>query len=238
VKVAVFRTPGLVSSVSWHPRRQAVMVVPDDPALLGDRPSFTDYDPASGLGWIRLKGSPRPPAFRIAGEPRIDRGEDRLTVSFDREIPGVARQGIGYCALSTGEVLVFSRWRALRDIEIVELADHPFRWIEIPGFLPPRPVADRGPGAWSVDGKLLVQVLGGAGGKVREGALLGSVRDEPWSARAGDLLGDSVGVYRPERPGREFPPAKGGPDRVVVGGWTVERAADGGLTVEGPGPGR
>jgi hypothetical protein len=133
----VYRTPDLVSSVTWFRSRQAVMVVPNDARALGHHPSFTAYrcnvgeDQVSGLGHIRLEGKQKLPPFRIDGEPVIEGDGVALAVSFSRAIPGLVTQRIGYCALPTGQVLVSSQWRALKDIRVAEAADHPFYWIEI-----------------------------------------------------------------------------------------------------------
>ena len=237
VSVGLYRTPDLVSSVTWFRSRQAVMVVPNNLKALGDYPSFTAYRcdfkerQISGLGYLRLRGEKKLRSFRVDGEPAIKHDNDRLTVSFRRRIPGVAAQQVGYCALPTGQVLVFSQWRALKDIKVAELVDHPFYWMTIPGYLPTRIVTQRGDGVWSVDGKLQMQVLGGAGGKVEKEGLLGSIRGKPFSAKAGEVLADSVCVYQAELPDLCALIAKGDAHRVNLGEWIVERADDGRLTV-------
>jgi hypothetical protein len=240
VSVAVYRTPDLVSSVTWFRSRQTVMVVPNNVKALGDYPSFVAYrgDPRerqiSGLGHIQLQRESKLRAFRVDGEPHIGQDSGRLTVSFSRTIPGVATQRIGYCALPTGQVVVFSQWRALKDIEVAELVDHPFYWVTVPGYLPERVAKATGDGAWSIDGKLQMQVLGGAGGAIEKQALLGSVRRTPWTAKAGEVLQDSVCVYQAEIPGRSSTLASGDAHRVVLGQWTIERADDGRLSVSSP----
>ena len=208
------------------------MVVPNDAAALGDYPSLTDYNPSSGLGWIKFSGNPKPRGFRVARPSQIQQDDNVLCVSFSREIPGVVSQQIGYCALATGEVLVFSQWRALKNIDVAEIADHPFYWVEVPGFLPARSASARGQGVWSIDGKLQMQVIGGAGGKGQKAGFVGSVRDKPWSAKTGEVLQDSVCVYQAERPGHKATLATGTPKRVSLGEWTVERAEDGKLSVK------
>ena len=165
------------------------------------------------------------------GQPAIKQDNDRLTVSFSRRIPNIAAQQVGYCALPTGQVLVFSQWRALKDIKVAELVDHPFYWMAIPGYLPTRTVEQRGNEVWSIDGKLQMQILGGTGGKVEKEGLLDSVRGEPFSAKAGEVLADSVCVYQAELPNRAPLIAKGDAHRVNLGEWIVERADDGRLTV-------
>jgi hypothetical protein len=231
LKAAVCRTPSLVSSVAWHSNRQAVVIVPNDAAALGNYPSFTDYNPLSGLGWIKFSGKPKPRGFRVGRPSQIEQDDDMLSVSFSRRIPGVVSQQIGYCALATGEVLVFSQWRALKDTNVAEIVDHPFYWVEVPGFLPPRAASARGQGVWSIDGRLRIQVIGGAGGKPRKACLLGSDRDKPWSAKAGEVLQDSVCIYQAERPGYDPILAAGTSKRVSLGKWIVERAEDGKLSV-------
>jgi hypothetical protein len=237
VSVAVYRTPNLVSSVTWFRSRQAVMIVPNNPKPLGNFPSFTAYrgDPRerqiSGLGHIRLQGEQKPQSFRVDGEPQISQENERLTVSFNRSIPGVATQKVGYCALPTGQVLVFSQWQALKDIEIAELVDHPFYWVAIPGYLPARAAKAKANGVWSIDNKLQMQVLGGAGGTIEKQAVLGSVRRTPWTAKAGELLQDSVCIYQPEIPGRTPALASGDTHRVALGEWTVERGDESRLYV-------
>jgi hypothetical protein len=231
VSVGVFRTPDLVSSVTWFRSRQAVMVVPNRAEALGDDPSFTAYNPRSGLGWLSLAGEKKLRGFQILGDPRLRQDQDALNVSFRRQIPGVARQEIGYCALSSGPVLVFSKWRALKDLEVTELVDHPFYWVVIPGFLPVRTVTSNGEGLWSLDGKLQMRIIGGAPGKVERSGLLGSVRAGPWSARSGEVLQDSVCVYQAASPDHPALPVSGNVNHIVAGEWTVERSADGALSI-------
>jgi hypothetical protein len=59
VSVGVYRTPDLVSSVTWFHSRQAITIVPNNIPALGDGPSFTAYKVQSGLGWLRLEGEKR-----------------------------------------------------------------------------------------------------------------------------------------------------------------------------------
>ena len=233
VSVGVYRTPNLVSSVTWFRSRQAVMIVPNNTKALGDFPSFTDYKcnvaghQVSGLGHIRLEGEAKLAPFRVDGEPRISQNDNLLTISFSRTIPGVATQEIGYCALPTGEVLLFSQWRAVKDIKVAELADHPFYWIEIPGYLPTRTATAGENGVWSIDGKLQMQILGGAGGQAVKGGVLGSVRSTPWPAKAGEILQASVCVYQALVPGNRPTSATGDARHVMLGGWNVVRSEDG-----------
>jgi hypothetical protein len=238
VAVGMYRTPDLVSSVTWFRSHQAVMVVPNNLEALGEYPSFTSYRcnskkrQISGLGYLQLQGEKKLRSSRVEGEPVIEQDQDRLTVSFDRTIPGVAVQQVGYCALPTGQVLVFSRWRALKDIQVAEVAEHPFYWAVIPGYLPTRTVRQTVKGAWSIDGKLHIQVLGGTGGKVEEDGFVGSFRGEPFSAKAGEVFADSVCVYQAEALNRALLLAKGDAHRVTLGFWVVERADDGRLAVK------
>jgi len=241
VGVGVYRTPDLVSSVTWFRVRQAVMIVPNNVEALGDDPCFAAYRAdakggrVSGLGYLKLMGKKAAPPFRIDGEPVVKLGKQGLAVSYRRTIPDVATQRIGYCALPTGEVLVFSRWEAVKDITIAELVDHSFYWVELPGFLPKRTAKAVGKGEWSIDGKLRMQILGGAEGKVEESCLLGSVRQGPFKAKAGEILQDSVCVYQAEIPGRMPISATGGGDRVELGKWMIARAEDGSLSVKSQG---
>ena len=237
VSVGVYRTPQLVSSVTWFRDRQAVMIVPNDQKALGEFPSFTAYrwngeaHEVSGLGSIRLQGNPRKQSFRVDGDPDIKQEQDTLTVSFTRTIPNVATQKIGFCALPTGQVLVFSRWLAAKEIQVAEVIDHPFYWIEIPGWLPARTAKALGKGVWSIDGKLRMQVLGGAPARVEKGSVLGSVRSGPFLAKDGEILQDSVCIYQAEVPGCTLTPAAGDPDRVTLGEWLIARTAEGRLSV-------
>lgn len=237
VKVGVYRTPDMVSSVTWFRTRQAVMVVPNNAKALGDDPSLTafratpDSGQNSGLGYLKLDDKRAFPVSKVEGEPILDQAGDGLTVSFNRVIPEVAVQQVGYCALPGGEVLVFSKWKAAKDLAVATLVDHPFYWVDIPGFLPTRVVKSVGENAWSIDGNLRMQVLGGVGGRVEKASVLGAVRAGPFTAQAGEILQDSVCVYQPEIPGREAAAVSGGVDRVTVGKWTVERAAAGRLSV-------
>jgi hypothetical protein len=213
------------------------MIVPNNTKALGDFPSFTSYkckvkdNQISGVGYIKLAGDTKPRAFQVDGEQQINQQNDMLAVSFGRTIPGIATQKVGYCALPTGEVLVFSRWIALRDIQVAELADHPFYWMAIPGYLPRRSAISVGAGAWSIDGKLRMEILGGAGGKEVGDGLIGSFRDAPWAAKVGEILQDSVCVYQAQVPGHKASLVKGDARRVALGKWIVERAEDGQLSV-------
>src|SRR6185295_3562838 len=100
VSVAVYRSPDLVSSVTWFRSRQAILVSPNNLDALEGRPSFTRYDPAGGTGWILLEGDKKRRTFHVDGEPRIAQAGGSLSVHFSRSIPGVARQRIAYHALS------------------------------------------------------------------------------------------------------------------------------------------
>jgi hypothetical protein len=240
VSVGLYRTPDLISSVTWYRSRQAIMVVPNNLQALDDYPSFTAYRcnankrQISGLGYLRLSGENKLRSSRVDGRPAIQQGNDRLIVSFSKTVPNVATQQVGYCALPTGEVLVFSQWRAIKNIKVAELIDHPFYWMAISGYLPTRTVRQVGNGVWSIDGKLKMQVLGGAGGRIEKEGLLGSTRGEPFSAKAGDVLSDSVCVYQAEAPNHATLLAKGDAHRVTMGDWIVERAEGGRLAVKGP----
>jgi hypothetical protein len=56
VAAAVYRTPDLVSSVTWFRSRQAIMISPNNLEALAERPAFTRYDSSSGTGWIAFAG--------------------------------------------------------------------------------------------------------------------------------------------------------------------------------------
>ena len=81
-----------------------------------------------------------------------------------------------------------------------------------------------------IDGKLRIQVIGGAGGRIEKGCLLGSVRSGPLAAKAGEVLQDSACIYQAEVAGRVPAAATGGPDSIELGEWTVRRAEDGRLS--------
>ena len=213
VAAAVYRTPDLVSSVTWFRTRQAVMVSPNDLEALADRPTFTRYDPTSGTGWVLLEGDKKRRAFRIAGEPEINQDAGGLSVSFVREIPMVARQQIDYCALPEGGVVVFSRWTALGEIEVAELVDHPFRWVEIEKFISKPEVQQPAPGLWTIDGKLQMQIVNGAPGEIVSDGINGSVRRKI-SAKSGDVLQNRACHYQALIPG-------GAPASLRVEGRTV-----------------
>jgi hypothetical protein len=228
----------MVSSVTWFRSRQAVMIVPNNAKALVDDPSLAAFraTPASGqnsgLGYLKLDNQKGFPVSGVEGEPVIDQAGETLAVSFNRVIPDVAVQLVGYCALPTGEVLVFAKWKAVKDISVATLVDHSFYWVDIPGFLPTRKVTPIADGVWSIDGKLRMHVLGGSGGRVEKASVLGAVRVGPFAAKAGEVLQDSVCIYQAEIPGRTLAAVGGTLDLVTVGAWTVERAADGRLTVK------
>src|SRR4029077_12912480 len=135
-------------------------------------------------GWILLEGDKKRRAFHVDGEPQIAQAGGSLSVHFSRSIPGVARQRIAYRALSNGVVIVSSRWEALKDIEVAECVDHPFRWVSIERFISRPETTQPAPGIWRIDGKLQLQVLGGPPGEWVEGGVNGSVQRH-FSAKAG-----------------------------------------------------
>jgi hypothetical protein len=229
VGTAVYRCPEMVSSVSWYGPRQAVMIVPNNAIALGEHPSITAYrgdlreGRLSGLGYLRLQGDKRLRGFRVDGDPVISRKLGALTVGFRRYIDNVVVQHIGFCALPTGEVIVLSRWEALEDVKVAELADHTYYWLEIPGWLPNRTAKKTGEGVWSVDDRLQMQILGRrAEGEVVEGGLLGAVRRD-FTASKGETLLDTACVYASIVPGRPPVEAAGDAGAVTVGKWTVRR---------------
>lgn len=237
VNVGVYRTPKLVSSVTWFRSRQAVMIVPNQAQALGDFPSFTSYkckvadQQVSGLGYLKLAGKAKLPAFQVEGEPQIQQDKQSLSVTFRRTLPRLATQKIGYCALPGGEVLVFSRWIAINDLEVAELADHPFYWMAIPGYLPKREATAGMEGLWSIDGKLQVQVLGGAGGKNVKNGFIGSFRGTPWTAKAGEVMQESVCIYQAQATDHQPNLANGNARRVALGEWTIEFSAGGEVSI-------
>lgn len=233
VGAAVYRSPDMVSSVSWYGPRQAVMIVPNNAEALGEYPSLTAYrgdlreGHLSGLGHLRLEGDRRSRAFRVDAEPVIAQEQDALIVSFRRRIPNVAVQHVGFCALATGQVVVLSKWEALADLRVAQLVDHGYYWVEVPSWLPKRTAKKTDAGAWSVDEKLQIRVLGDGGtGEVVQGGLLGAVRRD-FAAAKGDTLLDTACVYQPIIPAH--PPVEVSGDRgsVTVGQWTIRRDDNG-----------
>jgi hypothetical protein len=218
VAAAVYRAPDLVSSVTWFRSRQAIMVSPNNLDALAKRPAFTRYDSSSGTGWITFAGEKKRRAFRVTSDPQISEKADAFTVSFAREIPDFVRQQIDYCALPTGEVAVFSRWQALRDIEVSELVDHPFRWVEIEKFITKPDAKQIAPGVWEIDGKLRMQVLGGPLGEIASDGINGAVRRD-FSAKAGEVLQSSVCIYQPLIAGRAPREATIEGNALRVGEW-------------------
>jgi hypothetical protein len=233
VKAAVFRTPDLVSSVTWFRSRQAVMVSPNNLKALADRPAFTRYNQESGTGWIDFQGESKRRSFKVQGEPQIAQDGGALAVSFAREIPDLAQQEIAYAALPTGSVVVFSRWQALGDIEVAELIDHPFRWVEIEKFISKPPVKEQSPEVWNIDDKLEIRIFAEeqVSGELAVDGIDGLVRRD-FVAKAGDVLLDSVCVYQPVVDGRTPATATRDADSVKVGDWRVRREKSGELSLQ------
>src|SRR6185295_543399 len=98
VSTAVYRSPELVSSVTWFRGRQLIMIVPNLLQALGDYPSFTAYrfDPDkkefSGTGYLKLVDDKKVRECRVDGEPVITSNRMGLRVTFARTIPKVATQ--------------------------------------------------------------------------------------------------------------------------------------------------
>jgi len=222
VRVGLFRSPNMVSSISWYGPRQAIMIVPNNASALGDHPSMTAYrgDPRegriSGIGYLMLQGDRGLRKCRVDDKPTISTARDSLTVSFSRTIPDVATQRIGYCAISTGEVVVFSKWEALGDIQVKELADHTYYWLDIPGWLPKRTARQTKPRIWNIDDKLLINVFGEATGTAIENGVVGAVRRN-FAAKEGDVLQHTVGVYQPVVPGQDPTVVTGSVTEVQIG---------------------
>ncbi|HXJ57263.1 MAG TPA: hypothetical protein VNU68_11415 [Verrucomicrobiae bacterium] len=231
VAAAVYRTPDLVSSVTWFRSRQAVLVSPNNLDMLADRPTFTRYDAESGTGWILLQGDKRHRTLRMTGEPHIAQSGGALAVSFRREVPGFVRQDIGYCALPSSEVAVFSRWQALREIEVAELVDHPFRWVEIDTFISKPAAKQIASNGWIIDGKLQIRIFDAASGELANDGLNGSAR-RGFSAKANEVLQDSVCVYQPLAIGRAVSDAKREAHTVCIGAWRIQQEGDGRLSAK------
>jgi hypothetical protein len=231
VAVAVYRTPDLVSSVTWFHSRQAIMVAPNNLAALAERPAFTRWDRESGTGWIVLKGDPKHRGFRMKGETRIERDGGTLTVTFAREIPGMVRQQISYCALPSGAVVASSAWHALKDVDIAEVVDHPFRWVEIPRFISKPKVTEPAPQAWIIDDKLQMQVCGGTAGEIAPDGINGAVRRN-FLAKAGDVFQQSVCVYQPIVSGNTHSDVKCDADSIQIGKQRILLGRDGELSLK------
>ncbi len=239
VASSVFRTPEMVSSVTWFHTRQAIMVSPNNCKSLVERPSFTRYDAESGTGWIRLKGERKHRAFANIGSPRISEANGALAVSFTRTIPNIAQQQIDYCGLPSGIVVVFSRWTALSDVEVEELVNHPFRWVEIDGYIKAPEVNQIARGFWNIDDKLQIQVLPIEGDHLTLGDSasdgLNAVLQTDVAAKAGSVLHDSVCVYQPIEASRKptiatREPSR--PDELRLGTWKLLRSSDRAISVE------
>jgi hypothetical protein len=164
------------------------------------------------------------------GAPGLGENDGTLTVNFGREIPGFVRQNIGYCALPTGEVVVSSHWQALQDVEVAELVDHPFRWVEIEKFISKPDVNQTAPGTWLIDGKLQMQIVGGAMGEAARDGINGSVRRN-FSVKAGEVFQSSLCVYQPLVAGRSPPSLRSEKGMLKLGDWNIRRSEDGGLSV-------
>ncbi|MCC7475687.1 MAG: hypothetical protein IT425_09840 [Pirellulales bacterium] len=233
VSAAVYRTPDLISSVSWFPNRQAIMVLPNNLKAVANRPTFTRWDVESGTGWVQLKGDKKHRRFTITSPPVIEQKNGALCVSFTREVPRHLSQEISYCGLPNGTIVVFSGWKALKDLDVVELVDHPFHWVEIDKFIT-RPTIQHVANTWNIDGKLQMQILGNVHGEVAEKGINGAVR-RSFEASANDGLLQSVCVYQAVvRP--KTPDVVRQSDNVVkVGNWSLGRDASGKTTIKGPG---
>jgi hypothetical protein len=231
VDAAIFRSPDLVSSVTWYPTRQGIMVSPNNLEALKDRPAFTRWDRESGTGWIALKGDSKHAECKVIGEPYIRHDGGILAVSFAREMPNIAQQEISYCALPTGAVAVFSRWKALKDNQISELVDHPFRWVEIEKFISKPKIKKPKPGVWDIDGLLQIQLFGEVKGEEVSDGINGAVRRDI-SAKSGEKLLDSVCVYQPIIAGREPLEVKRDGDSLQIGNWIISQGSNGVLSVK------
>jgi hypothetical protein len=206
------------------------MISPNNLDALADRPAFTRWDRESGTGWIKFKGDKKHRGFKVKGEPRIQQEAGSFAVNFTREVPRLVQQEISYCALPNGAVAVFSRWTALKDCEIAELVDHPFRWVEIEKFVSKPQTKQTGPGVWNIDGKLQMSVFGHAATEQIRDGINGAIRRDI-AAKAGEVLLDSVCVYEPIVIGRTPANIKHTADQLQIGDWTITRKDDDALTI-------
>ena len=127
-------------------------------------------------------------------------------------------------------MVVFSRWTALRDQDVAELVDHPFRWVEIVGYIAPPAAKQTAPGIWIIDGKLQIQILGGPPGEAVSSGINGAVR-LAFTAKAGEMMLDTVCVYQPTDARRAVREARLEGQVLKLGGRTIARGADGSLTI-------
>jgi hypothetical protein len=232
VAVGLFRSPNLASSVTWFRSRQPIMVSPTNLKAVGDRTAFTRWDERSGTGWISFAGDKKPRGFKVKGEPTIENKGGALTVCFERQIPNLVSQEIGYCALPSDAVAVFSRWRALSNVDVEEIVDHPFRWVEIEKFIPPPAVEQTKSGVWNIEDTLQLQVLSSDSGEQADDGVNGAVR-RGFSAKEGDILMDSIGVYQAIVPGKTPAAVKAVTDGVQIGDQVIRRDSNGKLSMEG-----
>jgi hypothetical protein len=126
---------------------------------------------------------------------------------------------------------VFSRWRALKDIEVAELVDHTFRWVEIKDFITEPTVDQLETGVWNIDGKLEMRVFGDVEGNLASDGVNGAVRRD-FSAKEGDILQDSVCVYLPIVAGRTPSKVERKGDVLQIGSARVRRNNAGELLLE------
>jgi hypothetical protein len=174
-----------------------------------------------------LKGDKKHRA-RVLGEPDIVQGR-RVDGEFHAELPTRA-PAIGYCALPGGEVVVSSRWLALKSIEAAELVDHPFRWVEIEKFISKPEAKQVMPGVWKIDGKLRMQILSGAPGEIAHDGINGSVRRN-FSSRTGEVLQNSMCLYQPISLLHAAPGDERG-QHLKVGDWSIQKQRWSGIRAE------
>ena len=181
VGVGVYRTPDLVSSISWYGPRQLILVVPNNFAALGDHPSLTAYrgnlgeGQISGIGYLRLQGERGLAKIHVDGDPKISTDHEALfgQLSEDDSPRRPADGRVLRCRAA--------RWWCrcagkLDDIRVQELADHTFYWVDIPGWLPKRMARQTEPGVWNVDDKLQLRVLGETKGAPTKSGIVGARR--------------------------------------------------------------
>jgi len=113
-----------------------------------------------------------------------------------------------------------------------ELVDHPLRWVEVENFMSKPDAKQTAAGEWTIDGKLRVRVIGGTHGEPATDGINGAVRRD-FTAKAGDVLQDSVCVYQPLVPGRAASEVRQETDALHVAGCHIRRDADGALVIKG-----
>jgi hypothetical protein len=116
-------------------------------------------------------------------------------------------------------------------MNVAELVDHPFRWVEIKDFITKPAVHESPKSVWNIDDKLQLQILGDATSELAEGGVNGAVRRD-FSAKKDEVLLGTVCIYQPIVAGQ---PAVNKVERdgdlLRVGAWEVRRGENGELTL-------